>query len=113
MAFDSDFLEMMPHTVVVSTRTGHSAYGTAAYSTSGSTYRARVVTKPGFVRTSQGETVEARTVAWIASTGTITVDDKVTLPDGTSPPLALVERYADEDGNNHCKVTFRWTGSLS
>lgn len=113
MSWDSDFLELMPHTVVISTRSGHSAYGTATYSTAGSTYRARVVDKPGFLRTSQGEVVETRTVAWVASTGTITVADRVTLPDGTSPPVALVERYADENGTYFHKLTFRWTGSLS
>jgi hypothetical protein len=98
VSYDHDFDGMLAQTVVVTTRTGHSVYGTAAFSTSGSTYRARIVDKPGFVRSQQGENVAVKSVAWIASTGTISVSDQITLPDGTTPPVIAIESYPDEDG---------------
>lgn len=104
MGWDSDFLEMLPHTVVVSTRTGHNNYAQPTWSTSGSTYRARIVHKPSFLRGLRGETMEVGAVIWVASTGTISVHDKVTLSDGTSPELAYVERVPDEDGTYFHKL---------
>jgi hypothetical protein len=104
MGWDADFLDLMPHSVVVSTRASHSAYGTAVYSTSGSTYRARVLTKPGFVRSAQGENVAFHTVVWVASTGSIDISSRLTLPDGTTPPIVAMERVPDEDGTYHSKI---------
>ena len=47
-------------------------------------------------------------MAWVRSTGavSITVSDRVPLPDGSHPPVVGVERYPDEDGENHVKVLF-------
>jgi hypothetical protein len=104
MGWDSDFLDLMPHSVVVSTRTGHSAYGTASFSADGSTYRARVLTKPGFVRGPQGENVAFHTIVWVASTGAIDISSRLTLPDGTTPPIVGLERVPDEDGTYHHKI---------
>jgi hypothetical protein len=101
MAYDHDFDDMLPQTVVVTTRSGHSAYGTATYAASGSTYRARVVAKPSFIRGLQGENVAVKSVVWIASTGTIDPSDRITLPDGTTPPVLGVESYPDEDGASY------------
>lgn len=113
MSWDSDFLEMMPHTVVVYARASHNSYGEPTYSTSGSTYRARVANKPGMLRNLRGEFTEFFQVAWVASTGTINVNDKVTLPDGTSPELANVERNPDEDGVYINKLYFKHSGGIA
>src|SRR4051812_14341126 len=78
MSYDSDFDDMLVQTVVISTRTTFNNYGEASYA-SGSTYRARIVAKPGFVRSAMGESVAIKSVVWVASTGTITVDDRLTL----------------------------------
>lgn len=114
MSFESAFLELMPSTVTISTRSSHNSYGEASYG-SGTSYRARVVAQTGFVRAAGGfglsghfETVEVRTVVWIASTGVITTDDRITLPDGTTPPIVAVERYPDEDGTHHHKLMLGW-----
>lgn len=105
MAFESAFLSMMPSTIKVSTRTGHSNYGEPTFAATTTNYRARIVDKPGFVRTANGETIEFTSVCWIASTGgTITVDDRVTMPGGTTPQIVAVERYPDQDGNHHVKL---------
>lgn len=103
---------MLPSTLKVSTRSGHDAYGKATFASSTTSYRCRVVQKAGFVRSPDGETVAVTHVAWVRSTGaaTITVDDRITLPSsiaqGSVPPLIAVERFGDEQGVHHTKLTF-------
>lgn len=101
MSYDHDFDGMLAQTVVITTRSGHNAYGEPSWAAAGSTFRARIVAKPGFARSAQGEVVAVKSVIWVASTGTITVDDRVTLPDGTTPPVVAVESYPDEDGASY------------
>lgn len=106
MSFSTQLLELMPSTVTVSTRSSHNAYGEPSYSTSSVSYRARIVEKPGFIRSGEGEDIAYSHTLWVRSTGavSITATDRITLPDGSSPPVVAVERMSDEDGENHCKV---------
>lgn len=100
MAFDDAFLALMNSTVTISTRASHNNYGEPSYG-SGTGYRARIHAKDGFVRTADGETVEVATVVWVDSTKAFTVDDRIALPDGTTPQVVSVERPFDEDGTQH------------
>lgn len=105
MSFErAEFLALMPSTVSISTRSGHSNYGEPSFGTATS-YRARVVNKAGFVRTPSGESVEVTSVCWVASTGTIDISDRITLPDGTTPQIVMVERYPDGDGTHHHRLS--------
>lgn len=108
MSFSTSLLELMPSTVKVSTRTTHNNYGEASFATTTSSYRARVVSKPGYLRTAEGEEISYAHIAWIRSTGavSITASDRITLPDGSTPPVVGVERYPDQDGAHHVKVMF-------
>ena len=108
MSFSTAFLSMMPSTLRVSTRSAHSNYGAPTFTGSTVKYRARIVQKPGFVRGPEMEEVAYRHVAWVRSTGTvsITASDRVTLPDGSTPPVVAVEMYPDEDGIHNRKVFF-------
>ncbi len=112
MSFSTALLPLMPLTVKVSTRTAHGNYGEPTFTGSTVSYRARIVTKLGYVRDAAGEEVSYNTVAWIRSTGTasITVSDRITLPTGaapsTRPPIVGIERYPDEDGVHNTKVYF-------
>ena len=112
MSFDTELLPLMPDTVKVSTRTTHSNYGEPSFAATTSSYRARIVTKLGYVRSAEGEDLAYNTVAWIRSTGTasITASDRITLPTGaapsTRPPIVGIERFPDQDGANHVKVMF-------
>ena len=108
MSFDAQLLSLMPSTIKVSTRTTHSFSGTPSFASSTTSYRARIVSKPGYIRGPEQEEIEYRTVAWARSTGatSITASDRVTLPDGSRPPVVGVERYADQDGQHHVKIYF-------
>lgn len=106
MGFDDALLDLMPDTLTVRALKGVSTdgYGTASYSTASKSYRCRVVEKQTIVSSFQGEEQVARTVVWVKSTSTFGPWDKVTLPDGTSPPLLAVEDYRDEVGHHHQKL---------
>lgn len=106
MSFPSAFLSMMDSTVKISTRTTHNNYGEPSFAATTSSYRARIVEKPGYLRNGQAEEISYSHVMWVASTGSvsITASDRLTLPDGTIRPMLAVERYPDEDGAHHVKV---------
>lgn len=106
MSFSTVFLTMMDSTIKVSTRTGHSNYGAPTFAGTTTNFRARIVHKPGYVRGAENEEVAYRHVAWVRSTGSvsITASDRITMPDGTTPPVVGVERYPDDDGPNHVKI---------
>lgn len=108
MSFESAFIDLMPSTVTISTRTTHNNYGEPSYG-SGTSYRARIVNKPEFVRGADGEVIEVRTVVWMRSTGTIDASDRITLPDGTTPPILAVARFPDDDGTHHHRLSLGWS----
>lgn len=104
MTFDTAFLSMMDSTIRVSTRTTHNNYGEPSYNTSTASYRARIVHKPGMVRSAGGEEVRYSHVVWMNATVAVEPSDRVTLPGGTVLPVLAVERYPDEDGAHHVKL---------
>ena len=97
---------MLPNTVVVRTRASRNSDGSDTFSTSATTYRARVVNSRKWVRATNGNSAMTSAIAWIASTGTLAMDSRYTLPDGTSPPVLMVDTVPDEDGVYHNRVTF-------
>ena len=100
MSFEAQFLSLMNSTVTLSTRSGHNSYGEPSFG-SGTGYRARIHEKAGFVRTADGETLEITTEVWVNSTKAFTVDDRIQLPNGTTPQIVAVNRPFDEDGAQH------------
>jgi len=108
MGFDDALLDLMPDTLTVITVKGVSTdgYGTATWTTAAKSYRCRVVEKQTLVHTFEGDEQVARTVVWVKSTSTFGPWDKVTLPDGTCPPLLAVDDYRDEAGHHHQKLHF-------
>jgi len=102
----SDFADLMNQTVSHAESASTSEYGKPAFGSSAD-YSARVVYKSKLIRKADGSEVLSKGVIWFQSNVDISVEDEVTLPDGTTPPLLIVERYSDEtDGFHHTKVFF-------
>lgn len=107
MSFEStEFRELMPSTITVSTVATLGVGGAPTFSTSASTYRARVVNTNRQVFDSRGQVQTAAYEAWIASTGILSVTSKFTLPDGATPPVLRVDVFPDPDGHHHNRVFF-------
>lgn len=113
MTIDRTLLDLMTETVTWSTDTTLNSYGVPSWSTSGTQMLARIVYKHEQVRDKSGAVREARGTAWCAqnSTHVIThvlprVDGRITLPDGTTPPVLTAETFYDEQGIHHHKIVF-------
>lgn len=101
----SDFLEYMPHTITYQEYLGRSDYGEPSYG-SPIEYRARVIYKPSFVRAADGSRIVARGYIWFGTAITVSVEDRVYMPDGTTAQIVMVELMSDEDGLHHTKIYF-------
>lgn len=108
MSFDQTFLELMPETVQIAPLSSRDEYGAPTYGPNVSR-RARVLEALEKVVDDDGREVMATTLVWVAPDPTaglpvVSVRDRVTLPDGSTPPLLRVERVSDEDGPHHLKI---------
>jgi hypothetical protein len=109
MSIDRELLALMTDTVTWSTGSTISQYGVPSFSTASHSMAARIVDRYDEIRDADGQVRAARGTVWCASTSASTyrpsVDDRITLPDGTTPPVLRVETYPDEVDTHHHKVT--------
>jgi len=111
----TDFLELLQQTVTLAAFSSQNIYGTATYA-SGVTYKARIVKRPHRVRNNSGETVVAKGEVWFgpptadltdSTPPTITTQDRITLPDASTPIILSVDVVSDDSGGyHHTKVHF-------
>ncbi len=106
MAFDTDFLELLPHTLTRNSFVSSDGYGKPSYSTGVSSYSARVVYKPKLIRTLEGTEQVARGYVIVGTTETLNPKDKYTLPDTTTPPVLSINTIPDESGTHHNVIYF-------
>lgn len=103
MSWDRCLEELMGDTITIATvsagSTGASLYGVPAYTTTAVTHKAHYTKDRRDTRDNQGNTVAQSGTVWLAgSTTTVALTAKITLPDGTSPPIISVTHYSDADG---------------
>jgi hypothetical protein len=105
--FIKEFWDCMNDTVVHYTMLSRNEYGQKTYN-DGTTYpNCRVVYKHELVRGPDGNEIVAKGVIWFGYYVNINPDqDKIVLPDGTDPPILMIEKYPDELGSNHTKLFF-------
>lgn len=114
MAFEREFLSMMPHTVTVAPFVSRDVHGIPSYGTA-RTFRARVTGKVLSLRRSdRSDTTVVFDVYLDVTPGvTITTEDRLTL-DGdlawikNTPIIFAVARVSDEDGHHHVKLQCGW-----
>lgn len=100
MSFESGFLDLMSTTVTRRAYAGRDAYGKPSYSTSASTYQARVVSKPMTVPSPGGVIVVADDIMYLATTDDIGATDQIT-HNGSTHRIITVGRETDETGVHH------------
>lgn len=102
----SDWLDLMPATITYSASTGRNSEGLPIQGATAS-YRARVNRKS--VRTTNrfsGQDEIAAGQVWIAAVLSPTIDDQITLPDGTTPVIVNWDVISDESGSHHTVIFF-------
>lgn len=105
MAIDKQLTSFMPHTVTIAPFTTKNAYGEDSYS-------ATTRTASAYVEPNQqlafGDQVNEKTTSKIAyiSDLNITINDKITLPDSSTPEIASIVIHDEVAGLEHTMVTF-------
>lgn len=109
MAFEAEFLTMMPHTVTVEPFLGVDRFNAPSYGPA-AIFRARIVGKVISLRRSEKEDASGIFDVYLdAGASVFTVDDRLTLPadaawvDAT-PIIFAVARATDESGHHHVKL---------
>jgi len=96
----------MDQTITVHATAGYNSRGDASWSTTAVTYEARVEAKTRLLKGALGRDQLATTTVYVglSSTGavpSIGQQDRVTLPDGTTPTLVRVDTLRDRTGVHH------------
>lgn len=102
----NDFKHLMPHTVTHTPVASRDSYGKITYGTATSYANCRVLHRNKQVRSATGELVMAAGAVWFSRVLTIQPEDKITLPDGSTPQIISVERYPDAQGDVFTKIYF-------
>jgi hypothetical protein len=97
MAIDPDLLELMTEEVTIEPYAARTGRGIVSYG-AGTAYQCRIVGKRRMVRDAEGaEIVSTRTI-YLGSAPGVTVQDRLTLPNGDQPVILSVASTPDEDG---------------
>ena len=108
MAFVDDFQDMAPDTATWEPKDDRDQFGKPTYGDAVTFDHVRLVRKHKLVRNLQGDEVVSTAHIWIMEHPAPEVgpEDRITLSDGTTPTIASIERFQDEDGDSHTKVYF-------
>lgn len=109
MSLERDFLQMSTQRITIDPLSTASNYGAPSYSTSGSSgYFAYI--EPGARTVVSARGVEEVTTAMLyvlSSSAGISVQDRVTLPDGRQPKILRSDIIYDERGQHHLEVAIQ------
>lgn len=110
MAVDKELLALMPDTVVWTTGQSLSNYGTPTFASTGHSMAARISRKVSDIRAKDGTVVASQGTVWCAPSSPSdsfrpSPEDRLTLPDGTTPAVMDLEILNDEAELHHYKVT--------
>lgn len=101
MTMLDDLRDLYPHVVsVAAPATTKNLRGEGAPGV-GVEYPARVVNSHREFRNDGGDVVASETQVWVCGLSGATTEHVITLPDGSTPPLVRVDRFPDEDGDQH------------
>ncbi len=102
----SDWLDLMPSTVTHEAVATRDEYGKPATYATAASYRARVSSSHKRINSRvTGQDVTASVQVWLNGIiSSINVDDRITLPNGTTPQILSWDVPSDETGEHHMKV---------
>lgn len=107
MPIEPEFLDLMPDTIVArAPGTARNLRGELTGLGEPVPHRARVVYRARALRNDAGDVVTSSTQAYVYGAPGLTTEYVITLPDGSEPPVIMVERFPDEDGPHHEIVWF-------
>lgn len=106
MGIEREFLELMPQTIAWEQFAALDKYGEVTDYADPVDIRCRVTRVHDRLLGPDQVEVLITAKAWLFGHYEIKKQDRITLPDGTQPPIADVEHYPDEEGDHHTVVLF-------
>jgi hypothetical protein len=104
----TDWYSLMPSSVTHEAVLTYDDYGKPATFAAAVTYRARVAYKTRKVTSRvNGEDVISSGSIHVPVIAGLDVNDRITLPDGTTPIILNWDTVFDESGEHHMKIMFR------
>lgn len=103
MAIDPALLECFPHTVQIANVASTDNYGQTSFG-SNTAYQARVEKRARLFRDQNGREIVGVATVYLTSAVTISPRARITLPDGTTPPILAVETQPDESGDYYTAI---------
>ncbi|MBC7340955.1 MAG: hypothetical protein H5U02_00615 [Clostridia bacterium] len=97
---ERDFLAWLKETVLVEKFSGRDKYARPSYAAPVS-YPCRIQRKVKLVRDAQGAEVVSTCQIYLDGGADVGVEDRITLPDGSRPPIVNVAVAKDEKGMPH------------
>ena len=115
MAFEDDFRTMAHQTVDIALATSEDEYNARTFGAD-VTFEARVTAVQERIVDLQNKEQVATHVVWLfpLADGTLpdlTPNDRITLPDATTPPILRVSKVEDDEVSHHMKVFLGQEGS--
>lgn len=110
MAIDSLLTDLMIESISVAAVASKDAYGKRTWGSPSTISNCRVQTGDHKILDSLGQEKVANGRIYVPGAPTLTLNDKITLPDGSSPPILSIERFGDENGSHHSVIHY---GSVS
>lgn len=106
MTIETLLSDLMVETITITGATSIDSYGKHSYAAPTSVSHCRVQTGAHKITDMNGQEIVAAGKVYIASTPTITPESKITLPDGTTPRVLIVDTFSDERGSHHTCVHY-------
>lgn len=106
MTIESEFLSLMPSTVVIYPKTSRDAYGKASFSASGTAVRCRVQEDLNVTASMDKTEMFESGVVYCYGVVNVGADDKVVLPSGTVAKVTQVTTKDDQIGAHHTVIRF-------
>jgi hypothetical protein len=104
---DSKFYEMMPDTITFNAGSAIDKYGKRTYGGSVTTARGRVIYETRLMKDAEGQDiVSTGRVILYGPYASLTLADKITLPNSTTPVIVGLETKKDTGGNHHTVIHF-------
>lgn len=105
MTIDRQLYDFMPHTVTIQAFSSNNNYGEQTHSVVTRTAKAYVEPNTVMSFTKDARDQHYPKKIYVADTN-ITLQDKITLPDGTIPRIDALEKHIEVTGLEHTIVTF-------
>jgi len=98
VTIETAFAGMMPSTVTLNAVQTTDAYGKRTFSGTSTSIQCRIQTSRRLITSEDGKQIPVEGTVYCFGTSAATVNDKLTLPDGTVVPIVAVETKNDESG---------------